>query len=416
MRSFVHGSERSIVSREGWKNVLLIFPLVFLCRFVCPGDLLPLRQPERAGLDGRSLSRIDDVVERSIVEGLLPGAVVLVGRGNAVVFRKAFGNRVVGSGAEAMTVDTIFDLASLTKPIATAASIWKLVEWGRLRLQDKVSRFLPEFKSDDKEEAERPVRIFHLLTHTSGLPPYMDIQKLKSGMNPLTLEALVHEIALEKRGDPPGRTFCYSCPGYIVLGYVVGKISGKGLNDFAAENIFGPLGMRDTSYCPAEKFQGRVAPTEVIDGRLLRGVVHDPLARLIGGVSGNAGLFSTADDLARFSMMLLNGGTYGGRRIFSLLTIRAYTTLYPPLAGLGRSPGWDIDTVFSSPRGDLFPSGSFGHTGFTGTSIWIDPGSGLFVIFLSNSVHPDGRGDVIRLRGLVANLAAASVLDPGKRP
>ena len=415
MRTFVNGNERSNVSREGSKNGLLIFSLVFLCRFVFPGELLPLRQPERVGLDGRSLSRIGDVVVQSIADGLLPGAVVLVGRGNVVVFRRAFGNRVVGSRAEPMTVDTIFDLASLTKPIATAASVWKLVERGRLRLWDKVSQFLPEFKTDDKEDAENPVRLFHLLTHTSGLPSYLDVKELPGGANPITLEALIHEIARAKRSDPPGRTFRYSCLGYVILGYIVREVSGKRLNEFAAENLFGPLGMRDTFYCPAEEFRGRIAPTEVIEGRPLRGVVHDPLARLIGGVSGNAGLFSTADDLARFSMMLLNKGTYGGRRIFSPLTIRAYTEVYPPLAGLGRSPGWDVDTDFSSPRGDLFPSGSFGHTGFTGTSIWIDPGTGLFVIFLSNSVHPAGRGDVIRLRGLVANLAAASVLDLGKR-
>ena len=416
MRIFVNGNERSIVSREGRKNVPLIFSLVLLCRFICPGDLLPLRQPERVGLDGRSLSRIGDVVEQSIADGLLPGAVVLVGRGNAVVFRRAFGNRVVGSGAEPMTVDTIFDLASLTKPIATAAAVWKLVELGRLRLRDKVSQFLPEFKTDDKEDAENPIRLFHLLTHTSGLPSYLDVKELPGGANPITLEALIHEIARAKRSGSPGQAFCYSCPGYIILGYIVREVSGKGLNEFAAENIFGPIGMDNTFYCPAKKFQNRIAPTEVVEGRLLRGVVHDPWARLIGGVSGNAGLFSTADDLARFSMMLLNKGTYGGRRIFSPLTIRVYTEVYPPLAGLGRSPGWDIDTAFSSSRGDLFPFGSFGHTGFTGTSIWIDPRTGLFVIFLSNSVHPDGRGDVIRLRGLVANLAAASVLDLGKRP
>ena len=311
-----------------------------------------------------------------------------------------------------MTVDTIFDLASLTKVIATAPSVMALVEDGTIRLRDRVARFVPGFERHGKEA----VTIEHLLTHVSGLRPDLPLEEEFEG----TGEGL-RRVLDERLEAPPGEAFIYSDLNFILLGEIVRRASGQPLEVFAAQRLFAPLGMRDTSFRPDAARAARIAPTEACTplgwpcsgpgGVMLRGTVHDPTARRMGGVAGHAGLFGTADDLARFGRMLLDGGrASSGSAVLSPLAVARMTRPSTP-ARLGevRGLGWDIDSRYSSNRGDLFSPRSFGHTGFTGTSIWIDPETRTVVVFLSSRVHPDGGGNVVRLRGLVATLAAAAV-------
>ena len=362
------------------------------------------------------LAAIDSVVEDAIARKELPGAVVLVGHKGKVIFRRAYGNRAIEPFAEPMTVDTIFDVASLTKVVATAPSILLLVEEGKLRLGDPVVRVIPEFAAGAAEREK--ITIEQLLTHRAGFAPD----------DPLELYAgSPQEIFAKKYRQPlqssPGSRFVYSDVGYEVLGEIVRRVSGQTLDRFAAERIFKPLGMKDTRFqtLPLQGREGnaggldsgrdvsRIAPTEQRNGRWMRGEVHDPRAYALGGVAGHAGLFSTAEDLARFCEMVLGGGRLGRARVLSPFSVEAMT--HPVDYGDGdlRGLGFDIDTAFSKYRGDLFPAGTFGHTGFTGTMLCADPSSETFVIFLSNRVHPDGKGDVMRLRALVSNVVAASV-------
>lgn len=371
---------------------------------------------DRAGLppavDAERLTRIDGVVQEAIAAGRLPGAVVVVAHRGRTVYRKAFGLRAVRPSPEPMTVDTIFDLASLTKAVATAPSVMALVEDGAIRLRDRVSRHLPGFELHGKDA----VTIEHLLTHVSGLRPDLPLDEEFEG----TDEAL-RRIFAERLEAPPDEAFIYSDLNFVLLGEIVGRVSGRPLDVFAAERLFRPLDMRDTRFRPSADLARRIAPTEACTplgwpcggpaAVMLRGTVHDPTARRMGGVAGHAGLFGTADDLARFGAMLLGGGrSAAGRAVLSPLTVARMTRPSTPshLRDV-RGLGWDIDSRYSSNRGDLFPPGSFGHTGFTGTSIWIDPVSQTVVVFLSSRVHPDGEGNVVRLRGLVATLAAAAV-------
>jgi uncharacterized protein YbbC (DUF1343 family) len=352
------------------------------------------------------LGKLDGVIEEAIAKGDLPGAVVLVGRGERTLYRKAYGNRAVRPAAEKMTADTIFDVASLTKVVATAPSILILAEEGKLRLGDPVTRYIPDFAAGGGERAR--VTIEQLMTHRAGLPPD-DPLELYTG----TAEEIFARKYRQPLASRPGTEFVYSDVGFEVLGEIVRVVSGEPLDRFAQERIFGPLGMRETGFrrlgsSPAGDLS-RIAPTEQREGRWMRGEVHDPRAYALGGVAGHAGLFSTADDLAKFCRMILGGGTLGKARVLSPLAVEALTR--PRFYGDGsvRSVGFDVATGFSSPRGDLFPPGSFGHTGFTGTSLWIDPSSRTFVVLLSNRVHPDGHGDVVRLRAVVANVVAAAV-------
>ena len=303
-----------------------------------------------------------------------------------------------------MTADTVFDVASLTKVVATAPAVLILVEEGKLRLGDPIVRYLPEIAPDGGDRAR--ITVEELLIHRAGFPPDDPIS-LYTG----SPDEIFARKAWEPLAQAPGKGFLYSDADYEVLGELVRRVSGESLDRFAAERIFRPLGMKDTAFLPlaAGTPPSRIAPTEQRDGHWMRGEVHDPRAFAVGGVAGHAGLFSTADDLARFCRMILGGGRLGRVRILSPLGVEALTR--PRFYGDGdvRALGFDIATAYSRNRGDLFPPGSFGHTGFTGTSAWIDPSSGSFVVFLSNRVHPDGRGDVGRLRGLVATIAAAAL-------
>ncbi len=344
----------------------------------------------------------DEVIEAAIRAGKLPGAVLLVGHDGKIVYRKAYGDRSVMPTVEQMTPDTIFDCASLTKVIATTACMMKLYEQGKFRLNDRVTEYIPEFQG-----GESPITIRELMTHFSGLRP--DV--------PLTPELNSYEAAIKIAcADPPeaapGTRHIYSDTNFILVGEIVRRLSGQSLVDFARKNIYLPLGMKDTMFLPPASLIPRIAPTEVdsATGMPFRGVVHDPRARAMGGVAGHAGLFSTADDLAKFAQMMLNGGELHGVRVFSPLTVEKFTEPQTPLdQPILRGLGWDIDSPYSSNRGELFPIGSYGHTGFTGTSIWIDPYSKSYVILLANAVHPHMRPSIVPLRAKVATIAAAAV-------
>lgn len=391
--------------------ILMVLPPVRLSVQRPKAGRLPIVSPTAAGMSAEGLNNIDRVVEEAIARGELPGAVIVVGRRGRIVYRKALGSRAVQPQRAPMTVDTIFDLASLTKVVATATSVLILVERGKLRLGDAVARYIPEFGQNGKQG----ITVEQLLVHRGGLIADNDLDDYRDGPD----EAMKRIYQLAPVVEP-GTRFIYSDVGYIVLGELVRRVSGKPLDEFASENIFHPLGMRDTMFRPDERRRRRCAPTERREGRWMIGEVHDPRAYALGGVAGHAGLFSTADDLAIYAQMILNGGEFRGVRILSPLGVRRMTESRGLPSNEMRGLGWDINTGYSSNRGDLFPLGSFGHTGFTGTSLWIDPWSQTFVIFLSNRVHPDGRGDVTSLRGRVASIVAAAIVSPplptGERP
>ncbi|MFO0809228.1 MAG: DUF1343 domain-containing protein [Gemmataceae bacterium] len=339
---------------------------------------------------------IRTAVEASIAKGEMPGAVVAVLHQGKVVYRQAFGNRAVEPAAVPMTVDTIFDLASLTKPIATSTCAMKLIEDGRLKLNEKVGSYWPEFAANGKSE----VTVEHLLTHTSGLIADNALKDYDSGR-----EKALERIAALPLATPLGSKFTYSDVNFIVLGELVGRVGGMPLNEYARKHVFEPLGLKDTGYLPDESQRARCAPCEQRDGHWMRGEVHDPRAYKLGGVAGHAGLFGTADDLLAFAKCVLDGG----RPILKSETVKLWTAARR-VPGGRRALGWDVDTSYSRNRGELFPRGtSFGHTGFTGTSIWIDPASQSAVVFLSNRVHPNGKGNVSRVRSEVATIAARAV-------
>ena len=355
-----------------------------------------------AEINLKKLEGIKEIVEESIEQKKIPGAVVLVLNQGKIVYKQAFGNKSLFPSAEPMTTDTIFDLASLTKPIATGTSIFKLLEAGKLRLSDKAKLHLPELT----EPAWEAITLEHLLTHTSGLPAGNASSDYKEGIT-----QSIKKINNLKLLAPPGERFTYSDIGFIMLGEIVQRASGRSLDQFTRDEIFHPLGMKETSYNPPETLKPRIAPTQKEKDKMLRGIVHDPRARLLNGIAGHAGLFSSADDLALYCDMILNPSNSKG---LSPASVRTMTQARAVPNGW-RTFGWDCDTVFSSNRGELFPKGStFGHTGFTGTSIWFDPASQTAVIFLSNRVHPEGKGDATPVRNKVATIVA-SALD-GKPP
>jgi CubicO group peptidase (beta-lactamase class C family) len=377
------------------------------------GAALPAAKPETVGMSSARLASLDRIIKEAVDRKDFPGAVLVVAHKGKTVYRKAFGVSQLVPEPRPLTPDMIFDLASVTKPVATATSIMLLVEGGDIRLWDRVLLYVPEFTTwyGEKGIAGGEARLYNLLTHTSGLPPYTDAKEAAKRIgDPCTTADLVKLIAEIPKELPVGKEFVYSCLNYITLAHIVHQVSGKPLDEFAAENIFKPLGMTRTFYRPPADLIDQCVPTEVVDGRPLRGVVHDPLARLQGGVSGNAGLFSTADDLAVFAQMLLGRGEYNGVRVLSPLTVERMTEIYPQVGGSGRGLGWDIDTDYSTVRGDIFGLRSYGHSGYTGTSIWIDPETQTAVVLLTNRVHPDDKGDIIALRSKVANVVAAAIL------
>ena len=364
--------------------------------------------PVAVSADFADFCWIDDLVEEAIRQKRLPGAVILVGQHERILYRKAFGHRALVPDPEPMTIDTVFDLASLTKVVATTTSIMQLVDTGRISLEDSVTRYIPEFKRHGKSG----ITVRHLLTHMSGLRP---------GINPARrwrgYRAAIEQITDDVLRTPPGEDIVYSDLNFILLGEIVRRVSGMSLDQFAQEHLFKPLGMQDTMYHPAEKIRSRIAPTERCwkgarpcggpDGAMLRGLVHDPSARRMGGSPGHAGLFSTVDDLSIFCRMLLGDGLFGQTRILSPATIIAMISPSTPLnKGHLRSLGWSLDTTCND--GNKKPSPlPIDHSGFTGTKLWLHPATGLYIVFLSNRLHPSGKGDVFDLREHIVTIAVS---------
>jgi uncharacterized protein YbbC (DUF1343 family) len=349
-----------------------------------------------APLAAQEIAAVSRAVEDAIAKKTIPGAVCIVGQGDRLLHRKPYGVRSYEQPGERMTLDTIFDAASLTKPVATASAIARLWEMGKVDLDRAVAEYLPEYAYPD-------ITVRHLLTHTSGLRPDVDLEPPWSGYETGVKLALA-DVPRAK----PGEKFVYSDINFILLGEIVRRVTGVPLPDFAREQVFAPLGMIDTMFQPPAALRPRIAPTERLKGEVasLRGVVHDPTTRFMGGIAGHAGMFTTAADLAKFARMMLAGGG----PVFRLETVRLLTSVQTPAAlTVRRGLGWDIDSPYSSPRGELFPAGGYGHTGFTGTSMWIDPGSDTYVILLTNAVHPVSKGPISALRRAVANAVAMEV-------
>ena len=378
---------------------------------------LTRRGPRSLGFDAERLKKIDAAIDQAIDRKVVPGAVVLVGRRGKIAYARTAGHRALEPKPEPMTRDTIFDMASLTKPMATATSIMILIDEGKLRLTDRLVVLLPEFDNHGK----RDINIDQLLRHRAGLIADNPLADYEHGA-----AAAWQCIAQLEAVSPPGEKFRYSDVGFLALGRLVERVGGRGLDAFAGERIFEVLGMKDTHFRPLESPVSAMAPTERIasterekpGGRMLRGVVHDPRARALGGVAGHAGLFATADDVATFAQTLLNGGVGpNGRRVLSPLAVRAMIDPATTPPGQRRGLGWDMETSYSSPRGSLYGSSSFGHTGFTGTSLWIDPETESFVVILTSRLHPDGDGPApTSLRSMIATLAAAAIVDSSPRP
>jgi len=357
----------------------------------------PARAPNR-------LAVVDSIVQEAIHAGQIPGAVVLVWHNGQVLYRKAFGYRALEPRRELMTVDTVFDLASLTKVVATTTAVMQLVEKGEVRLNDPVAKYIPEFAQNGKED----ITVRGLLTHYSGLEPDLDLTHPWQGRDTAFSMAFA-----EKPVNPPGSRFVYSDINFITLGALVERVSKVELDKYCAQNIFTPLKMARTRFLPPATWVPKIAPTEYDEqNRMLRGVVHDPTARRMGGVAGQAGLFSTADDLSKFARALIAGSSV----LPSLLVEKMSTPQQPPAAHELRGFGWDIDSPFSTNRGELLPVGSFGHTGFTGTSLWIDPTTRTYIILLTNAVHPHGKGNAVALRTKLATAVTATLaLTPSEK-
>lgn len=386
------------------RTVFLFLALTGLPLNTASGELL-LRpvDPREVGVSPQRLEKLDAITLEHIERKQFPGAVILVARKGGIVYRKAFGDRTVSPGRSPMEVDTIFDMASLTKIMPTAVAIMILVEEGRLALSDPVSKHLNRFSQYGKHR----VTVRQLLTHYSGLRPSLSLKAKWRGY-----ETAVARACREQLAARPGARFRYSDINYVVLGELVRLITGDHLDAFSRKRVFEPLGMQDTSFNPRERMKPRIAPTEPHGGTMLHGRVHDPTAARMGGCAGHAGVFSTADDVARYGQMILNGGVYDGRRILSPLAVLQMTTPQSPTGKpVLRGLGFDIHSRYHAPRGDLFPVGSFGHSGFTGTSLWIDPYTETLVVILTSRLHPGGRGDAVPFRKRVASVVAASIVD-----
>ena len=344
-------------------------------------------------------ARIDAAINEAIDHGLTPGAVAWIESRDQPLHFASYGLRSIEPNREAMTRDTIFDCASLTKVMATAPAIMMLVEEGKVRLNDRIQAYLPDFQDSTR------ITVRQLLTHYSGLRPSLPLEPGWTGYDAGLALALQ-----ERPTHPPDSKFVYSDINYILLAEIVRRTSGIPIDRFVKLRVFDPLGMTETMYLPPAALRDRIAPTERLgDGTVLRGLVHDPTTRMMGGVSGQAGVFSTASDVAKFARMMLNGGELDGVRILSPLSVLRMRTPQSPKGKAARGIGWDIDTPYSSPRGDLFGMASYGHTGYTGPSLWIDPVSHSFVALMTNRVHPKAGTSVVRLRSLVASIAAANI-------
>ena len=394
------------------KSIILLITSFFLT-FSVNAQHLSKVAPEEVGMDSKRLHQADLIINQAIADKEIPGAVLAVIRNGKMAYLKAYGNKQLYPSTVAMDVNTVFDLASLTKPMATAISAMILVERGQLRLIDKVNLFIPEFKAWQEGKEKKDIRVIDIMTHTSGLPSYAPISKIEKTKGNSNPDRMINYIATVEREFEPQTDFQYSCLNYIALQRIIETISKQDLRTFAKQNIYDMLGMINTDYVPIGETLARTAPTEKLkDGKVLKGIVHDPLAREMNlGISGNAGLFSDANDLAILVAALQNNGEYNGKRILSPMGVKALRSVPRNTENIGRTPGWDIFTPYSSNNGDLFGSNTYGHTGFTGTSITIDPDANTAVILLTNKAHQNNGGDIIRLRSFVSNVVAASIIE-----
>ncbi|MDG2381041.1 MAG: DUF1343 domain-containing protein [Pirellulaceae bacterium] len=357
--------------------------------------------PEMVGMRSSDLARIDALVAEGLAAKKMPGCVILIGRHGKIAFQRAYGNRHLEPETSPMTIDTVFDMASITKPVATATSVMMLVERGQLRLRNRVSDYLPDFAANGKQD----ITITQLLTHHGGLIPDNALKDYLDGP----------QLAFQRINDlktfvEPGTRFVYTDVGFIVLAEMVRRTTGENIDQFTQKNLFGPLNMTDTGFIPTESQRKRAAPTEIRANEWMQGEVHDPRAFELGGIAGHAGLFSTAQDLAVYAQMMLRSGQYHDVRILSPLTVSTMTA-GRSVSGNQRALGWDKLSVYSSNRSELFSPRAFGHGGFTGTVLWIDPELDLFFIFLSNRVHPNGKGNINSLAGRIATVASAAIDD-----
>ena len=380
--------------------------------------------PKRCGMDPDRLSLVDGVIEGAIREGAVPGAVLSVVRGDRIVYLKAYGYKSVVPDTVKMTVETMFDLASLSKCVGTTLSFMQLIENGQVRLTDNVDRYIPGFKpwTDPQTGETVDITVRDLMTHSSGIAAYYDANRIVQRFGANQPDSLMRVIATEvRRYFRPGTGFLYSCLNFITLQHILENVTGQRLCDYAAEHVFAPLGLQHTCYFPLQDdlrtpaehadLLPLVAPTAVqADGTPLLGAVHDPLARLAnGGNSGNAGVFSNAEDLSRICMAIMDGGG----KILSPAAVELMCTIPPENdPAVGRALGWDKKSPHSGPRGDLFdPDTTLEHTGYTGTSIVIDMKTKTAVILLTHRVHPVDEGGVGRMRAQVANIVASSLKD-----
>tara|TARA_A100001037_G_scaffold300929_1_gene329417 strand:+ start:194 stop:1405 length:1212 start_codon:yes stop_codon:yes gene_type:complete len=353
------------------------------------------------------LHAIGKAIGKARAAGHLPGAVTWIEH-NGVHDAKTHGKLSEKPKHALAHLDSIYDVASLTKAVATTPAMLRLWEQAKLGLDDKVAQHLPEFAGDGRDT----ITIRHLLTHTSGLRPGISLEGWDGH------DECIAKCCAEIPQHPPGAVFIYSDINFQLLNEIIRRTSKHPIDAFCQQEIFNPLKMKDTGYNPPPSKYNRIAPTTLENGRWLHGTVHDPWARKTQGIAGHAGLFTTAPDLARFCRMILNGGELDGVRIFKKETVMEWIRTQNPEQKdaknrpARRALGWDVDTVYSSPRGAHFPIGSFGHTGFTGPSIWIDPASHTFVIFLCNRLHPDGQGNVVPLRRQIGTLAAEALKSP----
>lgn len=396
------------------KNFYL-FLSIFLVSVSVIAQPLKRVSPQESGMDPVRLSQVDRIIEESIKTGEIPGAVLAVVRDGKMAYLKAYGNKSVYPSQEKMTVNTVFDLASVSKPVGTAIAFMQLVEQGRVRLTDNVSMYIPGFKpwTDTVTGRKIEIRVVDLLTHTSGLPPYAPVATIVEQSGAPNPSALMNWISNCKRDFKPTSDFQYSCLNFVTLQNILQNITGMKLMDYSKKNVFDVLGMKNTTYNPSGELLKLVAPTEKQkDGSVLLGRVHDPIANILNdGNSGNAGVFSNAEDLAILAAALMNGGEYNGKRVLGKLTLETMTRVPAQVMSEGRSLGWDNFSSYASNNGNLFhPDRTFGHTGYTGTSFIVDPVSKTAVILLAHRVHPVDKGSVVRLRALVANAVAGSVI------
>lgn len=391
-----------------------------------PSAALERLSPEEAGMSRAKLDLIDSAVNASIVRGDIPGAVVSVVRGDKIVFLRSYGNKSVVPDTIPMSTETLFDLASLSKCVGTATSVMQLLERGKIRLEDSVAMYIPGFKPwvDPQTGEKDRITIMDLLTHSSGLDAYINVPAYVAEYGENTPDSLLNFIATRvRRNFKPGTDMIYSCLNFITLQGIVEKVTGERLCDYAQKNIFDPLGMAHTTYFPlygrpqpnsrTASLAGLCAPTEVqSDGKPLTAAVHDPIARRINaGISGNAGVFTNAEDLSIYAAAIMNGGAVNGRRILGSETVRRMTTI--PLENdpsVGRALGWDTYLVGGVTSGEIFSMDhTVGHTGYTGTSLVMDLDNKTAVIILAHRVHPSDDGSVARLRCVVANIVAGAI-------